>query len=144
MYTTILPWNQSDDIGTKSRAPDIVYCNFISQFQWKTLEQSYAYTSLSLMLVKVNSIDVIKNKAKVTQLDIDDYGSVIPLKDLELNVSTDDDSLIRILEDSSYAAIFTENETENSNGTIILANGMTSEELNKEKSKIIDKAADKK
>jgi len=96
------------------------------------------------MLVKVNSIDVIKNKAKVTQLDIDDYGSVIPLKDLELNISTDDDSLIRILEDSSYAAIFTENETENSNGTIILANGMTSEELNKEKSKIIDKAADKK
>ncbi|HEY6883846.1 MAG TPA: hypothetical protein VI278_07395 [Nitrososphaeraceae archaeon] len=96
------------------------------------------------MLVKVNSIDIIKNKAKVTQLDIDDYGSVIPLKDLELNISTDDDSLIRILKDSSYAAIFTENETEDSNDTIILANGMTSEELNKEKSKIIDKAADKK
>jgi nitrogen regulatory protein PII-like uncharacterized protein len=96
------------------------------------------------MLVKVNSIDIVKNKAKVTQLDIDDYGSVIPLKDLELNISTDDDSLIRILKDSSYAAIFTENETEDSNDTIILANGMTSEELNKEKSKIIDKAADKK
>ncbi|HEY5631583.1 MAG TPA: hypothetical protein VIR31_05610 [Nitrososphaeraceae archaeon] len=96
------------------------------------------------MLVKVNSIDIIKNKAKVTQLDIDDYGSVIPLKDLELNISTDDDSLIQILKDSSYAAIFTENETEDSNDTIILANGMTSEELNKEKSKIIDKAADKK
>jgi hypothetical protein len=95
------------------------------------------------MLVKINSIDIIKNKAKVTQLDIDDYGSVIPLKDLELNIS-DDDSLIRILRDSSYAAIFTENETEDSNGTIILANGMTSEELNKEKSKVIDKAADKK
>jgi hypothetical protein len=96
------------------------------------------------MLVKINSIDIIKNKAKVTQLDIDDYGSVIPLKDLELNISTNDDSLIRILRDSSYAAIFTENETEDSNGTIILANGMTSEELNKEKSKVIDKAADKK
>ena len=96
------------------------------------------------MLVKVNSIDIVKNKAKVTQLDIDDYGSVIPLKDLELNISTDDDSLIQILKDSSYAAIFTENETEDSNDTIILANGMTSEELNKEKSKIIDKAADKK
>lgn len=96
------------------------------------------------MLVKVNSIDIIKNKAKVTQLDIDDYGSVIPLKDLELNISTDDNSLIRILKNSSYAAIFTENETEDSNGTIILANGMTSEELNKEKSKIIDKAADNK
>lgn len=96
------------------------------------------------MLVKVNSIDIVKNKAKVTQLDIDDYGSVIPLKDLELNISTDDDSLIRILKDSSYAAIFTEHETEDSNDTITLANGMTSEELNKEKSKIIDKAADKK
>src|ERR671926_1393048 len=116
----------------------------ISISQWKSLEQSYVHISLSLMLVKVNSIDIIKNKAKVTQLDIDDYGSVIPLKDLELNISTDDDSLIRILKDSSYAAIFTENETEDSNGTIILANGMTSEELNKEKSKIIDKAADKK
>ena len=96
------------------------------------------------MLVNVNSLAIIQNKAKVTQLDIDDYGSVIPLKDLELNISTDDDSLIQILKDSSYAAIFTENETEDSNDTIILANGMTSEELNKEKSKIIDKAADKK
>jgi len=28
MYTPILPWNQSDDIGTKRWAPDIVYCNF--------------------------------------------------------------------------------------------------------------------
>jgi hypothetical protein len=35
------------------------------------------------MLVKVNSIDIIKKKVKVTQLDIDDYGSVIPLKELE-------------------------------------------------------------
>ena len=35
------------------------------------------------MVVKVNSIDIIKKKVKVTQLDIDDYGSVIPLKELE-------------------------------------------------------------
>jgi hypothetical protein len=96
------------------------------------------------MLVKVNSIDVLKNKANVTQLDIDDYGSVIPLKDLELYISMDDDSLIRILKGSSYAAIFTENETEDNNDTIILANGMTSDELNKEKNKIIEKAANKK
>ena len=37
------------------------------------------------MLVKVNSIDTIKNEVKVTLLDIDVYGSVIPLKDLELS-----------------------------------------------------------
>ena len=46
------------------------------------------------MLVKVNSIDSIKNKVKVTQLDIDDYGSVIPLKELELNIPADDDSIM--------------------------------------------------
>jgi hypothetical protein len=94
------------------------------------------------MLVKVNGIDSIKNKVKVTQLDIDDYGSVIPLKELELNISTDDESIIQTLKNSSYAAIFTEDSIEeNNNSTIILANGMTIDELNKEKSKTIDKAA---
>jgi hypothetical protein len=33
------------------------------------------------MLVKVNNIDESKNKVKATKLDIDDYGSIIPLKD---------------------------------------------------------------
>ena len=42
------------------------------------------------MLEKVNSIDTIKNKVKVTLLDIDDYGSVIPLKDFELNRPADE------------------------------------------------------
>jgi hypothetical protein len=92
------------------------------------------------MLVKVNSIDTIKNKVKVTQLDIDDYGSVIPLKDLELNIPADDESVIRTLKNASYAAIFTEGNIEENNSTIILANGMTLDELNKEKSKTIDKA----
>ena len=92
------------------------------------------------MLVKVNSIDVIKKKVKVTQLDIDDYGSVIPLKELELNISADDESVIQILKNSSYAAIFTEDNIED-DGTIILANGITIDELNKEKSKTIDKVA---
>jgi hypothetical protein len=41
---------------------------------------------MSTKLVKVDSIDTIKNIVNVTQLDIDDYGSVIPLKDLELNI----------------------------------------------------------
>ena len=33
------------------------------------------------MLVKVNNIDIDKNKVKVSKLDIDDYGFVIALKD---------------------------------------------------------------
>ena len=93
------------------------------------------------MLVKVDSIDTIKNKVKVTQLDIDDYGSVIPLKELELNISGDDESVIQILKNTSFAAIFTEDNIDDNNGTIILANGMTMDELNKEKSKTISKAA---
>jgi hypothetical protein len=92
------------------------------------------------MLVKVNSIDIIKKKIKVTQLDIDDYGSVIPLKELELNVSGDDESVIQTLKNASFAAIFTEDDIDDNNGTIILANGMTMDELNKAKTKTIDKA----
>lgn len=71
------------------------------------------------MLVKVDSIDVIKNKVKVTQLDIDDYGSVIPLKELELNILADDDSILQTLKNASYAAIFTEDSLEENNSTNI-------------------------
>jgi hypothetical protein len=92
------------------------------------------------MLVKVNSIDTIKNEVKVTLLDIDDYGSVIPLKDLELNIPADE-SVIQTLKNSSYAAIFTEGNIEENGITIILASGMTVDELNKEKSKTIDRVA---
>jgi hypothetical protein len=92
------------------------------------------------MLVKVNSIDTIKNKVKVSQLDIDDYGSVILLKDLELNIPADE-SVIRTLKNFSYAAIFTEGNIEENSSTIILASGMTVDELNKEKSKTIDRVA---
>ena len=59
------------------------------------------------MLVKVNSIVTIKNEVKVTLRDIDDYGSVIPLKNLELNIP-----VIQTLKNSSYAAIFTEGNVE--------------------------------
>ncbi|MGC1927330.1 MAG: hypothetical protein WA667_00015 [Candidatus Nitrosopolaris sp.] len=65
------------------------------------------------MLVKVNSIDTIKNKVKVTQLDIDDYGSVIPLKELELNILADDELVIQTLKNASYVAIFTKRCKEN-------------------------------
>ena len=94
------------------------------------------------MLVKVNNIDIIKNKVDVTQLDIDDYGSIIPIKELELNVPQYDDSIIQILKSSPYAAVFTEGNTDDS--TIILASGMTVDELNSEKSRTIEEVANKK
>jgi hypothetical protein len=98
------------------------------------------------MLVKINNIDTSKNKVKVTKLDIDDYGSIVPLKELELKLPQDDNSIIQILENSSYAAIFTEGNVndDNNNSTIVLANPMTVDELNKEKSKTIDAAENKK
>ena len=99
-----------------------------------------SHISSSVMLVRVNGIDSMKSRVKVTQLDIDDFGSVIPLKELELNVSTDDDSIIQTLKNSSYAAIFTEDSIEENKSVIILANGMTIDELNREKSKTINKA----
>jgi hypothetical protein len=96
------------------------------------------------MLVKINSINVDENKVKVTQLDIDDYGSVIPIKELELKIpSHDNDSIIQTLKNSSYAAIFTEGNVDDNNSTIVLANGMTIDELNKEKHKTIDKVEEK-
>ena len=96
------------------------------------------------MLVKVNDIDLDKNKVRVSMLDIDDYGSIIPLKELELKMPPNDNSIIQTLKDSSYAAIFTEGNIDDNNSTIILANGITIDELNKEKSKTIDNVANKK
>jgi hypothetical protein len=96
------------------------------------------------MLVKVNGIDTTNNKVNVTQLDIDDYGSVIPIKELELKIpSHDHDSIIQILKSSSYAAIFTEGNIDDNDSTITLASGMTIDELNREKSKTVDKVVDK-
>jgi hypothetical protein len=96
------------------------------------------------MLVKVNNINSNKNKVKLTKLDIDDYGSVIPLNELELKLPQDDNSIIQILENSSYAAVFTEGNIDDNNSTIVLANAMTIDELNKEKTKTIDAAENKK
>ena len=60
------------------------------------------------MLAKVNNIDIDKNKVRVSKLDIDDYGSIIALKELELKIPTNDNFIIQTLQSSSYAAIFTE------------------------------------
>ena len=96
------------------------------------------------MLVKVNNIDIDKNKVRVSKLDIDDYGSIIVLKELELKIPANDSSIIQTLQNSSYAAIFTLGDTDDNGSTIILANGITIDELNKEKSKTIDKVVNKK
>jgi len=102
----------------------------------KTLERTYEYTLMPSMLVKINDIDTNANKVKVTQLDIDDYGSIVPVKELELYMSADE-TIPLTLKNSSFAAIFTSDNDEN---TIILATGMTLDELNQEKSKTIAKA----
>ena len=57
------------------------------------------------MLVKVNNIDIDKNKVRVSKLDIDDYGSVIALKELELKIPANDNSIIQTLQNSSYALL---------------------------------------
>ena len=96
------------------------------------------------MLIKVNGFNTSKNMVRVTRLDIDDYGSVIPLKELDLIVREDDHSIIKTLKDSSYAAVFTIGDKDDNNSIIILANGLTVDELNKEKLKTIDKVTNKK
>jgi hypothetical protein len=92
------------------------------------------------MLVKINNIIEKKHKVKVTMLDIDDYGAIIALEKLELDLPFNDKSIISTLKNSSYAAIF----TKGNNNTIILANGITFDELDKEKKKTIDTVMNKK
>jgi hypothetical protein len=87
------------------------------------------------MLVKVN--DIRENSVRVTKLDIDDFGSVIPLRELELRLPQDDDSIIQTLRHSVYAILFTADDSEGDGGTIILARSMTTEELNEEKERMI-------
>ena len=92
------------------------------------------------MLVKINSIDIEEKKVIVTLVDIDDFGSIIPLKGLTLRIRPHDDSIIKILANSPYAALFTEDDSVDNNSIIILANGLTTDEINREKSKTIDRA----
>jgi hypothetical protein len=93
------------------------------------------------MLVKVN--DISGNSVRVTKLDIDDFGSVIPLRELDLKLPQDDDSVSQILRDSLYAILFTKDDSEDDGSTIILARGMTTEELNEEKEKTLRAVEDK-
>ena len=88
------------------------------------------------MLVKVDKI-IEGNKIRVVELDIDNYGSVIPLRELELKLPKDD-SVIKVLTSTEYAAIFTEGEVDKGADTIILANSVSHDELNEEKKRAID------
>lgn len=86
---------------------------------------------IAKMLVKVNNI--MGDSVKVTKLDIDDFGSVIPLRELELRLPQDDDSISQTLRRSVYAIVFTADDSEYHGSTAILARSMTTEELNEER-----------
>ena len=98
------------------------------------------------MLAKITSYT--ENIVRVTQLDIDEYGSIIPVGDVELLFSQNNRNLYELLKKSTYAAIFTEKDL-NKEGSldlsldvklnnIILVIPMTLDELNDEKKKVIE------
>lgn len=95
------------------------------------------------MLVKVNGIHNNNKMVNVTRLDIDDYGSVIPLEELELQLPVNDNSVIEILKNSQYAVLTIEESLEENGNIITSAKTMTLDELNREKQKTIEVAADK-
>ena len=100
------------------------------------------------MLAKI--ISFTKNIVRVTQLDIDDYGSLIPVGDLELLFSQNNRNLYELLKNTTYAAIFTENDVYNEGSldfrldvklnNIISVIPLTLDELNDEKKKVIESA----
>ena len=93
------------------------------------------------MLVKVNDTNGIS--VRVTKLDIDDFGSVIPLREIELKLPQDDESVRETLMRSLYAIVFTKDDSEDDGSTIILTRGMTTEELNEEKERTVRALHDK-
>ncbi len=99
------------------------------------------------MLVKINRYT--KTHVNVTELDIDEFGTIIPIKDLELKIMEHNNNLYNLITQSSYAAIFTKkdlnakdlndhtHDDKNSN-IILLVNPITIDELNSEKNKVIE------
>ena len=69
------------------------------------------------MLVKVNNIE--GNSVRVTKLDIDDFGSVIPLREVNLRLPQEDESVVQTLRHSIYAILFTIDDSEDDGSTII-------------------------
>jgi hypothetical protein len=98
------------------------------------------------MLAKITSYT--ENIVRVTQLDIDEYGSIIPVGDVELLFSQTNRNLYELLKKSTYAAIFTEKDLHNEGSldlsldvklnNIILVIPMTLEDLNDEKKQVIE------
>lgn len=89
------------------------------------------------MLVKIKEIDDANKTIKVTLLDIDDLGSVIPMRDLDLQVLPGDSSIINLLKASTHAIIFTEDFSNKNNSVVITALNLTDDELNEEKERMI-------
>ena len=96
------------------------------------------------MLVKVNSIDNENKMINVTRLDIDDYGSVIPLEELELQLPPNNNSVIETLKNSRYAVLSIQEDLGQHSNIITSVETMTLDELNKEKQKTIEVAENKK
>ena len=96
------------------------------------------------MLVKINKISDVEHKVNATLLDIDDLGSVVPIKDLELNLPSYDESVISILKTSTHVIIFTDDPPNGANPTIISAINLTDDELNHEKENMIKVANNQK
>ena len=100
------------------------------------------------MLAKITSYT--ENIVRVTQLDIDEYGSIIPVGDVELLFSQNNRNLYELLKKSTYAAIFAEKDLHKEGSldlslnvtlnNIILVIPMTLDELNDEKKKVIESA----
>ncbi len=98
------------------------------------------------MLAKI--ISSTENIVRVTQLDIDDYGTIIPVGEVELLFSQNNHNLYELLRKSTYAAIFTEKDLHKEGSldlpldlklnNIIFVIPMTLDELNDEKKKIIE------
>ena len=93
------------------------------------------------MFVKVNGFG--DHTVLVTELQIDDLGSVIPIRDLELRLPISDKIITKILKMSKYAAIFTEDNSDDNDSTVILASSISEDEWIKEKSRIINFAENK-
>ena len=98
------------------------------------------------MLAKITSYT--KNIVRGTELDIDEYGTIIPLGDFELTFSTDNRDIYELIKNSAYAAIFTKKDVNNEgslvshldekSNNVILVIPMTLDELNDEKKKVIE------
>jgi hypothetical protein len=95
------------------------------------------------MLVKVNRIYNEDKMINVTRLDIDDYGSVIPLEEVELQLPHDNSSVTEILKNSQYAVLSIQEDSKRNSNIVTSAEIMTLDELDKEKQKTIEAAADK-